>query len=139
MHSYADISESTWEFKCKQPQCMRNTVLIDGGIARKSVPSFYINTLRMITLIISRYMKKLSNSHPLANTYIYMYVAAAMTLVYVLTLFIQAMTYDKEARIIAGHDYVREVTRWPGHVRIINIPVEYAQEHKYTLSKCVYL
>ena len=37
------------------------------------------------------------------------------------------MTYDKTAKSIAGHDYVREVTRWPGHVRIINIPVEYAQ------------
>lgn len=35
------------------------------------------------------------------------------------------MTYDKEAKTIAGHDYVREVTRWPGHVRVVNIPVEY--------------
>lgn len=84
-------------------------------------------------------MKKFDNSHPLANTYIYMYIALA-TLVYVLTLFVQNskfknllnMTYDKEAKTIAGHDYVREVTRWPGHVRIINIPVEYAQVSKCT-------
>ena len=71
-------------------------------------------------------MKKINQDSLFANTY-YMCIVAAMTLIYVLTLFIQAMTYDKEARRIAGHDYVREVTRWPGHVRIINIPVEYAQ------------
>lgn len=35
------------------------------------------------------------------------------------------MTYDKTAKSIAGHDYVREVTRWPGHVFVLNIPVEY--------------
>ena len=35
---------------------------------------------------ISIYMKKINSYHPLANTYIYMYIAAA-TLVYVLTLF----------------------------------------------------
>ena len=35
------------------------------------------------------------------------------------------MTYDKKATSIAGRDYVREVTRWPGHVRVDNIPVEY--------------
>lgn len=35
------------------------------------------------------------------------------------------MTYDKEARTIAGTTYVREVTRWPGHTRVVNIPVEY--------------
>lgn len=84
-------------------------------------------------------MKKFDNSHPLANTYIYMYIAAA-TFIYVLTLFIhQSMTYDKEARTIAGHDYVREVTRWPGHVRIINIPVEYAQEQYYVQSMHIIL
>lgn len=36
------------------------------------------------------------------------------------------MTYDKNTKPIAGHDYVREVTRWPGHTRVVNIPVEYA-------------
>lgn len=70
-------------------------------------------------------MRKIQSNSHLANTYLYMYIAAA-TLVYMLTLFIQIMTYDKEARTIAGHDYVREVTRWPGHVRVLNIPVEYA-------------
>lgn len=35
------------------------------------------------------------------------------------------MTYDKKARTIAGTTYVREVTRWPGHKRVVNIPVEY--------------
>lgn len=49
------------------------------------------------------------------------------------------MTYDKEARTIAGHDYVREVTRWPGHVRIINIPVEYAQEQYYVHYQSVHI
>ena len=79
-------------------------------------------------------MKKINPSHPLANTYIYMYIAAA-TLVYVLTLFAQIMTYDKEARRIAGHDYVREVTRWPGHVHVLNIPVEYTQNSKMCIIK----
>ena len=83
-------------------------------------------------------MKKINSYHPLANTYIYMYIAAA-TLVYVLTLFIQLMTYDKEAKTIAGHDYVREVTRWPGHVRVLNIPVEYAQEQYYMQSMHIIL
>ncbi len=36
------------------------------------------------------------------------------------------MTYDKQTRHIAGHDYVREVTKWPGHVRVNNIQVEYS-------------
>lgn len=35
------------------------------------------------------------------------------------------MWYDKEARTIAGKQYVREVTRWPGHKKVVNIPVEY--------------
>ena len=83
-------------------------------------------------------MKKINQNSLFANTYIYMYVAAA-TLVYVLTLFIQLMTYDKEARTIAGHDYVREVTRWPGHVRVLNIPVEYAQEQYYVQSMHIIL
>ena len=83
-------------------------------------------------------MKKINQNSPFANTYVYMYVAAA-TLVYVLTLFAQIMTYDKEAKTIAGHDYVREITRWPGHVRIINIPVEYAQEQYYMQSMHIIL
>ena len=37
----------------------------------------------------------------------------------------QSMTYDKEARTIAGTTYVREVTRWPGHTHVVNLPVEY--------------
>lgn len=70
-------------------------------------------------------MKKINSLSPFANPWYITWVSAA-TLVYVLTLFIQDMTYDKESRNIAGHDYVREVTRWPGHVRINNIQVEYA-------------
>ncbi len=71
-------------------------------------------------------MEKLSSSHPLTNTWaVYTVYIAAATLVYVLTLFVQIMTYDKFATTIAKRDYVREVTRWPGHVRVINIPVEY--------------
>lgn len=35
------------------------------------------------------------------------------------------MRYDKEARTIAGKTYVREVTRWPGHTRVVNLPVSY--------------
>ena len=83
-------------------------------------------------------MKKLNYSHPLANTYIGMYIALA-TLVYILTLFAQVMTYDKEARTIAGRDYVREVTRWPGHVRVLNIPVEYTQKQYYVQSMHIIL
>ena len=83
-------------------------------------------------------MKKINQHSLFANTYIYMYVAAA-TLVYVLTLFAQDMTYDKEARTIAGHDYVREVTRWPGHVRVLNIPVEYTQKQYYVQSMHIIL
>lgn len=26
---------------------------------------------------------------------------------------------------VAGKQYVREVTRWPGHKKVVNIPVEY--------------
>ena len=33
------------------------------------------------------------------------------------------MTYDKHAIEVAGQNYVREVTRWPGHKRVINLPV----------------
>ena len=56
---------------------------------------------------------------------VYTCIILAITLVYVLTLFAQLMTYDKFATTIAKRDYVREVTRWPGHVRVVNIPVEY--------------
>ena len=49
------------------------------------------------------------------------------------------MTYDKEARTIAGHDYVREVTRWPGHVHVLNIPVEYAQVIYYVHYQSVHI
>ena len=36
------------------------------------------------------------------------------------------MTYDKYAMNIANRKYVREVTKWPGHTRVINLPVDYA-------------
>ena len=36
------------------------------------------------------------------------------------------MTYDKEAIQIAGHEYVKEVTRWIGHTRVNNLQVEYS-------------
>lgn len=49
-----------------------------------------------------------------------------MTLVYVISLFLQTMTYDKTAVRVANTDYVREVTKWPGHKYIRNIGVEYA-------------
>ena len=55
----------------------------------------------------------------------YMAVISAMTIVYVITLFLQNMTYDKRSVRVANTDYVREVTRWPGHTHVINIPVEY--------------
>ena len=35
------------------------------------------------------------------------------------------MTYDKQSVRVANTDYVREVTRWPGHTHVVNIPVEY--------------
>ena len=34
---------------------MRNIVLTDGGLLERAFPRFYINTLQMIILIISRY------------------------------------------------------------------------------------
>lgn len=40
------------------------------------------------------------------------------------TLFIE-MWYDKQTVRVANTDYVREVTKWPGHTRVVNIPVEY--------------
>lgn len=33
------------------------------------------------------------------------------------------MTYDKQTRVVAGKDYVREVTRWAGHKYAQNTPV----------------
>ena len=49
------ISESRWKAFVSNLSVSisldkRNTVLTDGGIARKGVPSFYINTLRLIEL-----------------------------------------------------------------------------------------
>ena len=38
------------------------------------------------------------------------------------------MTYDKFAINVAGKDYVREVTRWNGHRRVVNIPVIHPQD-----------
>ena len=35
------------------------------------------------------------------------------------------MTYDKKAIRVANTSYVREVTRWPGHKKVVNISVEY--------------
>ena len=35
------------------------------------------------------------------------------------------MTYKKQTTRVANTDYVSEVTRWPGHKRVINIPVYY--------------
>ena len=35
----------------------------------------------------------------------------------------QYMTYAKNTIRIAGTEYVREVTRWPGHTHVNNIPV----------------
>lgn len=52
---------------------------------------------------------------------------SALTFVYVLTLFLQIMTYDKPVHRVANRDFVREVTRWPGHTKGVNIPVEYEQ------------
>lgn len=33
------------------------------------------------------------------------------------------MTYNKQCIRVAGQDYVREVTKWPGHTHVNNIPV----------------
>ena len=38
------------------------------------------------------------------------------------------MTYDKFANIVAGTEYVREVTRWPGHTKAVNLRVVYPQD-----------
>ena len=67
-------------------------------------------------------MKKLSKQY--ANPW-YMAIVSGMTLVYVITLFLQGMTYKKTATNVAGENYVSEVTKWPGHTHVVNIPVEY--------------
>ena len=72
-----------------------------------------------------QHMKKIQSSHLTNMWAVYTAYIATITLAYVLTLFTQNMTYDKFSKQIAGRDYVREVTRWPGHVRVVNIPVEY--------------
>ena len=35
------------------------------------------------------------------------------------------MTYDKNVHTIASKQYVREVTRWPGHTRVNWLEVEH--------------
>ena len=54
----------------------------------------------------------------------YMAIVSAMTLTWVITLFIQ-MWYNKKAVRVANTDYVRECVRWPGHTKVNNYPVEY--------------
>lgn len=36
------------------------------------------------------------------------------------------MWYDKSPSHFMGRDYVREVTKWPGHTRVTHIPIEYS-------------
>ena len=67
-----------------------------------------------------QYMKKYTLS---PNYSILMAILSGITAVWVICLFIQAMTYQKQAVRVANTDYVREVTRWPGHTQIINIPI----------------
>jgi hypothetical protein len=40
------------------------------------------------------------------------------------------MTYDKHTVTVAGQQYVREVTRWRGHVHVNNLLVEYPEDIK---------
>ena len=40
----------------------------------------------------------------------------------------QIMTYKKQVTTVAGKDYVSEITRWPGHTHVINIPVYYGKQ-----------
>ncbi len=72
-------------------------------------------------------MKKVSNSlfanyFPIATG-----MLAGFMLCYLCNLIFQAMTYKKTATRVAGKDYVSEVTRWPGHTKVINIPVYYGR------------
>ena len=71
-------------------------------------------------------MKKF-NLNP--NWSIKMAILSAITLIWVATLFLQSMWYDKEAVRVANTDYVREVTKWPGHSKSSYIPVEYEQKN----------
>ena len=57
------------------------------------------------------------------NYSVLMAILSAITCIWVVCLFLQNMTYDKYAVRVANTDYVREVTRWPGHTQIVNIPV----------------
>ena len=52
-------------------------------------------------------------------------IIAGLMLGCVICLFLQLMTYDKRTVRVANTDYVHEVTKWPGHTHVINIPVEY--------------
>lgn len=38
------------------------------------------------------------------------------------------MTYDKHTVTVAGQQYVRETTRWPGHKHSVYVPVMYPQD-----------
>ena len=57
------------------------------------------------------------------NYSILMAILSGITTVWVVCLFLQNMTYDKYAIRVANTDYVREVTRWPGHTYVNNVPV----------------
>ena len=59
----------------------------------------------------------------------YMAIMSAMTLTWVITLFLQNMWYNKKAARIANTSYVRECVRWPGHTKISNYPVEYGSSN----------
>lgn len=52
-----------------------------------------------------------------------MAILSGITAVWVVCLFLQNMTYNKQAVRVANTDYVREVTRWPGHTYVNNIPI----------------
>lgn len=38
------------------------------------------------------------------------------------------MWYDRNCIEVAGHQYVRETTRWAGHKHVVNIPVMYPDD-----------
>ena len=67
-------------------------------------------------------MKKLYLS---PNYSVLMAILSGITCVYIATLFLQIMTYKKQAIKVANDTYVSEVTRWPGHTRVNNIEIEY--------------
>ena len=63
-----------------------------------------------------------------ANSAVYMAIVSAMTLVWVITLFLQNMWYEKKANtFVAGRQYEDEKITWPGHKLIHHLPVEYPQ------------